>query len=206
MRRDLFSSASACRGYHKSAPRARPALRATAAGAPPATAVVACFLPSPVLLLLTPGRRAGNAGVKPQARQAVRGTGYLTPADQRKAARHLTSTASQASAGRGQHEPGSRACSPTMSRRGRKTMPVVAYYLGRPAGVWIAAMSGSAQATAANPAAVNSRCPRRAGELVARRRTLEESSAPAATAVSTSPGKAGPATSSPPSIPHHQPG
>jgi hypothetical protein len=32
-------------------------------------------------------------------------------------------------------------------------MPVVAYYLGRPARIWIAAMSGSARATPANPAA-----------------------------------------------------
>jgi hypothetical protein len=85
-------------------------------------------------------------------------------------------------------------------------MPVVAYYLGRPADVWIAAMSGSAQATAANPAAVNSRCPRRARELVARRRALEEPSAPAATAVSTSPGKPGLATSPPLSTPHRPPG
>lgn len=35
-------------------------------------------------------------------------------------------------------------------------MPVVAYYLGRPAGIWIAAMSGSARATAANPTAAKS--------------------------------------------------
>ena len=30
-------------------------------------------------------------------------------------------------------------------------MPAVAYYLGRPARIWIAAMSSSARATAANP-------------------------------------------------------
>jgi hypothetical protein len=30
-------------------------------------------------------------------------------------------------------------------------MPVVAYYLGRPARIWIAAMSGSARAAAAKP-------------------------------------------------------
>jgi hypothetical protein len=205
MRRDLFPLASACRGYHKSArervptsapPRARfPARRACGTG---------CrrHVKTDPVSELAPGRRAGSAGVRPQARQA----GYLTAAGLRKAARHLTSAASQASAGRGQHEPGSRACSPTMSGRGRKTMPVVAYYLGRPADVWIAAMSGSARATVANPAAVNGRCPRRAGEPVARRRTLEESSAPAATAVSTSSGKPGPATSSPLSTPHRQPG
>jgi len=41
-------------------------------------------------------------------------------------------------------------------------MPVVAYYLGRPARIWITAMSGSARATPANPAATPAaRDPRR---------------------------------------------
>ena len=31
-------------------------------------------------------------------------------------------------------------------------MPIVAYYLGRPAHIWIAAMAHSARETAANPA------------------------------------------------------
>jgi hypothetical protein len=44
-------------------------------------------------------------------------------------------------------------------------MPVVAYYLGRPALIWIAAMSGSARAIPANPAAA---APRPAGVRVGR--------------------------------------
>jgi hypothetical protein len=67
-------------------------------------------------------------------------------------------------------------------------MPVVAYYLGRPAHIWIAAMSHSARETAANPA---STAPRPARDPQAtRRRTLEETSAHGATAVSTGPGEA----------------
>jgi hypothetical protein len=62
-------------------------------------------------------------------------------------------------------------------------MPVVHYYLGRPARIWIAAMSGSARATAANPAAATSPASRRPA-TPARQRMQEESSAPAATAVS----------------------
>lgn len=63
-------------------------------------------------------------------------------------------------------------------------MPVVAYYLGRPAGIWIAAMSGSARATAANPTAAKSSASPAAS--AARRRTPPETGAPAATAASTS--------------------
>jgi hypothetical protein len=68
-------------------------------------------------------------------------------------------------------------------------MPVVAYYLGRPARIWIAAMSGSARPTPENPAATAPR-PARQSTPATRPRTLEETSAPAATAVSTSPGEA----------------
>jgi hypothetical protein len=60
-------------------------------------------------------------------------------------------------------------------------MPVVAYYLGRPARIWMAAMSGSARATAANPAATASPASPQAAAPSAQRRTPEETSAPAAT-------------------------
>jgi hypothetical protein len=61
-------------------------------------------------------------------------------------------------------------------------MPVVAYYLGRPARIWIAAMSGSARAAPENPATTAPR-PARRSTPATRRRTLAETRAPAATAV-----------------------
>ena len=63
-------------------------------------------------------------------------------------------------------------------------MPAVPYYLGRPAGFWTAAMSGPTRATAANLAAVTSEVSPRAAAPAARRRTPEETGAPAATCVS----------------------
>jgi hypothetical protein len=53
-------------------------------------------------------------------------------------------------------------------------MPVVPYYLGRPARIWIMAMSGSARATAANPAATASPASPLPAAPSARRRTPEE--------------------------------
>jgi hypothetical protein len=50
-------------------------------------------------------------------------------------------------------------------------MPVVPYYLGRPARIWIMAMSGSARATAANPAATVSPASPLPAAPSARRRT-----------------------------------
>ena len=61
-------------------------------------------------------------------------------------------------------------------------MPVVPYYLGRPARIWIVAMSGSARATAANPAAVASPAGPLPAVPSARRRTPEEISADVAQA------------------------
>ena len=65
-------------------------------------------------------------------------------------------------------------------------MPAVLYYRCRPARFWIAAMSGPARATAANPAAATSPASPRPATPAARLGTPEETSAPAATAVSTS--------------------
>lgn len=65
-------------------------------------------------------------------------------------------------------------------------MPAVFYYLGRPAGFWIAVMSGPAQASAENPAAT-SLASAQAAEPAAQRRTPDEPSARAVTAASTSP-------------------
>jgi hypothetical protein len=67
-------------------------------------------------------------------------------------------------------------------------MPVVAYYLGRPARIWITAMSGSAGNISEPGRHRTPASPRSAS--AARRRTLKETSAPGATAVSTSPGEA----------------
>lgn len=67
-------------------------------------------------------------------------------------------------------------------------MPVVAYYLGRPARIWIAAMSDSARATLANPAATAPR-PAPRSHRPRGERTLEEISASAAMAVSSSSGE-----------------
>jgi DNA-binding XRE family transcriptional regulator len=61
-------------------------------------------------------------------------------------------------------------------------MPVVPYYLGRPARIWIMAMSGSASATAANPAATASSASPPPAAPSARRRTPEEISADVAQA------------------------
>jgi hypothetical protein len=79
----------------------------TAAGPPPAVAVIVCLLPPPILLLLTPGRRARSAGCESAGPSGVRGTGHLT-ALVRESREHLTSAAPRSSAGRRQHEPGSR--------------------------------------------------------------------------------------------------
>lgn len=61
-------------------------------------------------------------------------------------------------------------------------MPVVPYYLGRPARIWIVAMSGSARATAANPATTASPASPLPAAPSARRRTPEEISADVAQA------------------------
>jgi hypothetical protein len=61
-------------------------------------------------------------------------------------------------------------------------MPVVAYYLGRPARIWIAAMSGSAPGNTGEPGRHRTRSALRSASA-ARRGTREETSAPAATAV-----------------------
>jgi hypothetical protein len=47
-----------------------------------------------------------------------------------------------------------------MSKEKEKSMPVPAYYLGRPASFWLARMSGPSQAPAASPAATPPKAPR----------------------------------------------
>lgn len=56
----------------------------------------------------------------------------------------------------GPHKPSAGSCAARCLIKGGKVMPVVPYYLGRPAQVWIAAMSSPARATAATSCAATS--------------------------------------------------
>jgi hypothetical protein len=53
-------------------------------------------------------------------------------------------------------------------------MPAVSYYLGRPARLWIAVMSGAPRASEANPAAATSLASPRTAAPAARLRTPED--------------------------------